>query len=125
MAWIVRLLAVAIFVAQSFLVWSQFDPEGAALEGAILIVIVSSALFLPLLLARNDRGRLNLALLVGLIVAALLAFAVSSDDRGATNSTAALWILAIPYSQWFVLVLASAIGLWISRRSAGSVTLPD
>lgn len=104
-----RGVSVAAFVAQLAVLW--FLIAGERDIGAFAFVgCLCSGLLLPVLLARKSKPRLNIALLVGLVSALLLAKWIVSGVLSATNSTAVLGLILLPVFQWASFLLVTAIG---------------
>lgn len=108
-ALLVRVASVLAFVAQSAFLW--FTPTGERDLGILLLfAVLGSGFLIPLTMARAAKPALNLALLIGFIPAAVGTIWVVTETFGATNSTAALGILVLPFVQGVCFTVALIIG---------------
>ncbi len=105
----VRGVSVAAFVAQLAALWFLVGGERDIVAFAF-VGCLCSGLPLPILVARKSKPRLNIALLVGLVLALLLAALIVGSVFSATNSTAVLGLMLLPVVQWGTFLLVTAIG---------------
>lgn len=115
MANAVRFLSVLAFATQFAWLWlyAGILHDQAA---AILCVMLSSGLLIPLFAASSRRPYVNLALLVAFAPVCLLTWVIVRDTMAATNSTAALGFLVLPILQSLCFVIAALIG-WVTDRA--------
>ena len=106
MTLLVRVLAILAFTGQvAFL----FFNGSRDLESAPFLAILSLPLLIPLF-ARSSKPRSSVAFLVAFVPAALGTIWVLTDSFSATNSTAALGLLLLPFVQCLFFIPALVLG---------------
>jgi glycopeptide antibiotics resistance protein len=104
----VKWASLLLFSAQSIFFFSIGSIDDLA--AVIFVLFLNLGLLLPLLFVRASKPHLNVALLCGLGFAALVLAWITKDVFTATNSTAALGFLLVPFLQAGAIIFAACIG---------------